>query len=162
MNVLFTHSYFLHFDPKQLEMSKPYPPLGTIQAAACVREAENEVGLYDPFFAQTPQEIIPKLDAFQPDVMVIYDDGFNYLTKMCLTRMREAAFTMIELASERGIPVWLASSDSTDHYEDYLNKGAELVILGEAEQTLLEIITAKKESKGFDNLAGLATKLEVK
>ena len=31
----------------------------------------------------------------------MYDDGFNYLTKMCLTNMREAAFKMIKLAKKK-------------------------------------------------------------
>ena len=52
-------------------------------------------------------------------VFVIYDDGFNYLTKMCLTNMREAAFRMIKLAKERGCTVIVSSSDSTDRFELY-------------------------------------------
>lgn len=156
MKVLLTHSYFLHFDPKQLEMSKPYPPLGTIQAAACVREKGDEVELFDPFFSENPEEISPYLTSVKPDVLVIYDDGFNYLTKMCLTRMREAAFKMIELANERDIPVWVASSDSTDHYADYLAKGAEVVLLGEGEVTLLTAIEAKKVGQDLNKLDGLA------
>lgn len=156
MKVLFAHSYFLHFDPKQLEMSKPYPPLGTIQAAACVREAGFEVSLYDPFFATNPNEIVPSLEEFKPDLLVIYDDGFNYLTKMCLTRMRDAAHEMVDLAKKRGIPAWVASSDSTDHYEDYLGKGAQAILLGEGEATLLEALNVRKEGKGLEDIAGLA------
>ena len=49
-------------------------------------------------FANSADEIIPALEKFQPDFLVIYDDGFNYLTKMCLTNMREAAFEMIRFA----------------------------------------------------------------
>ena len=46
MKLLFTHSYFLNFDAKQLEMSKPYPPLGTITAAAYMRQNGYEVALF--------------------------------------------------------------------------------------------------------------------
>ena len=93
MKVLFTHSYFIDFDPKQKELSKPYPPLGTILAASVVKEAGYVVDFFDTYFANHPNEIQPQLTKFSPGVLVIYDDGFNYLTKMCLTRMREAAFT---------------------------------------------------------------------
>jgi radical SAM superfamily enzyme YgiQ (UPF0313 family) len=79
----------------------------------------------------------------------MYDDGFNYLTKMCLTNMRQAAFKMCKLAKERGCTVIVASSDSTDHYQEYLNEGAHFVILGEAEHTLLEL-TDHIKSGGFD------------
>ena len=92
--VLLSHSYFLRFDPKQWRLSKPYPPLGTLYAAATLREAGYDVELFDVMFAQGPDDIVPTLESFQPDVLVLYDDGFNYLTKMCLTNMREAAFRM--------------------------------------------------------------------
>jgi hypothetical protein len=61
---------------------------------------------------------------------VIYDDGFNYLTKMCLTNMREAAFRMCKIAKEKGCIVIVSSSDSTDRYEEYLNEGADFILLG--------------------------------
>jgi anaerobic magnesium-protoporphyrin IX monomethyl ester cyclase len=71
---------------------------------------------------------------------VIFDDGFNYLTKMCLTTMREAAFVMQQLARERGAKVITCSSDSTDHYEKYLQNGADFVLKGEGEITLKDLI----------------------
>ena len=94
-----------------------------------------------------------------PDFLVIYDDGFNYLTKMCLTNMREAAFKMIKLAKERGCTVIVSSSDSTDHYEQYLQEGADFILLGEAEQTLSELIDAIDEQQSdFLSIPGLAYK----
>src|SRR6478672_1201840 len=100
--ILFTHSYFLKFDPKQLRIGQPYAPLGTLYAAAVMRENEYEVALHDAQFSNGPEDVLPALDENQPDYFVIYDDGFNYLTKMCLTNMREAAFKMIGFAKERG------------------------------------------------------------
>lgn len=137
--ILFSHSYFLRFDPKQWETGEPYAPLGTLYAAAVMREHGYAVSLFDTMFATNAQEVVEPIQSLQPDFFVIYDDGFNYLTKMCLTNMREAAFTMIRLAKERGCTVMVSSSDSTDHYEQYLNEGADYILLGEAEQTLLEL-----------------------
>ena len=74
--------------------------------------------------------MVPRLDSERPDFFVVYDDGFNYLTKMCLTNMREAAFRMIQLARQRGCVVIVSSSDSTDHYQQYLERGADFVLLG--------------------------------
>lgn len=140
--ILFSHSYFLHFDPKQWATGQPYAPLGTLYAAALLRENGYAVSLFDTMFAQRAEEVIPALESFQPDCFVIYDDGFNYLTKMCLTNMREAAFRMSKLAKERGCKVIVSSSDSTDHYEQYLQEGADFIVLGEGEATLLELIKA--------------------
>lgn len=140
VNVLFTHSYFLHFDPKQLQTGMPYPPLATLYAAAVLREAGYNVSLYDVQFSRSPQDILPSLNAFKPRFFVVYDDAFNYLSKMCLTNMRDAACAMIKRAKEQNCTVIISSSDATDHAEHYLNTGADAVIVGEAEQTLLEYI----------------------
>src|SRR6266567_3325468 len=138
--ILFSHSYFLRFDPKQWKTGQPYPPLGTLYAASLMRENGCDVNLFDTMFAADPSEVIASIDEHQPAYFVLYDDGFNYLTKMCLTNMREAAFRMMKLAKERGCIVIVSSSDSTDRYEEYLNEGADYVLLGEAEMTLKELI----------------------
>ena len=61
---------------------------------------------------------------------------------MCLTKMREAAFAMAKLGKARGCTVLVCSSDSTDHTDKYLAEGADYVIQGEGEQTLLEALRA--------------------
>lgn len=157
MRVLFTHSYFLRFDEKQWKIMQPYAPLGTLTAAAWLREHGYEVALHDVMFLKGPEDIQPVLEAFHPDMLVIYDDGFNYLTKMCLTNMRQAAYEMCRLAKLRGCTVAVSSSDSTDHFEQYLEHGADYIILGEAEQTLLELSDGVKEGRPQPhNIAGLA------
>lgn len=157
MRVLFTHSYFLRFDEKQWRIMQPYAPLGTLMAAAWLREQGYEVALHDVMFLQRADEIKPLLESFKPDMLVIYDDGFNYLTKMCLTNMRSAAFEMSRLAKAQGCTVVVSSSDSTDHFEKYLDHGADYVILGEAEQTLLELTNGIRDGKILpENITGLA------
>src|ERR1700739_660113 len=157
--VLFTHSYFLRFDPKQWKQQQPYPPLGTMYAAAVLRQAGYDVSLADSMFFQSPEEIITALDKDKPEVLVIYDDGFNYLTKMCLTNMREAAFRMIQLAKERDCKIIVSGSDATDHCDEYLTKGADYVVLGEGEVALQQLVDClpRKETNAND-IAGLAFK----
>ena len=159
MKILFSHSYFLRFDPKQWETGLPYAPLGTLYAASLMRENGYDVALHDVMFAKSPEEIIPSIEKFKPDLFVLYDDGFNYLTKMCLTNMREAAFRMSKLAKERGCKVIISSSDSTDQYEKYIEEGADFILLGEAEKTLLELTVAiQKNENDLSQIAGLAYK----
>lgn len=159
-NILFSHSYFLRFDPKQFKTGQPYAPLGTLYAAALMRENGYNVSLFDTMFAQGPEEAIGEIEDKKPDFFVLYDDGFNYLTKMCLTNMRDAAFSMIAMAKQRGCIVIVSSSDSTDRYAEYLHKGADFILLGEAEHTLLELVNSIAEDKNdFTNIQGLAFEL---
>jgi anaerobic magnesium-protoporphyrin IX monomethyl ester cyclase len=160
-DILFTHSYFSKFDPKQWALEQPYAPLGTLHAAALMRENGYRVSLFDTMLAGSALEILPELKKVQPNFFVIYDDGFNYLTKMCLTNMREAAFEMCRLAKAQGCTVIVSSSDSTDRFADYLKEGADFVILGEAEHTLMELITLLKDGgTAFDTVNGLAFKTQ--
>jgi anaerobic magnesium-protoporphyrin IX monomethyl ester cyclase len=157
--ILFTHSYFLRLDPKQWSIGQPYAPLGTLYAASVMRENGYQVALFDTMFAHQPEEVIAPIEKNRPDFFVIYDDGFNYLTKMCLTNMREAAFKMIRLAKERGCTVVVSSSDATDRFQMYLDEGADFILLGEAELTLSELInTIRNNQNNFFDIAGLAFK----
>ncbi len=158
MRVLFTHSYFLKYDPKQWRLMQPYAPLGTIYAAAFLRQHGYDVYLHDVMFADGPESLDPVLQSVKPDALVIYDDGFNYLTKMCLTNMREAAFKMSEMASKFGCKVFVSSSDSTDHASKYLDHKADYVMVGEAEQTLLELLNSIKGNTDAIDIRGLVYK----
>jgi anaerobic magnesium-protoporphyrin IX monomethyl ester cyclase len=156
-SILFTHSYFLRFDAKQWKLGQPYAPLGTLYAASLLRREGFAVALHDVQFAESADSLQPVLLRERPDIVVIYDDGFNYLTKMCLTNMRDAAFRMIALAKARGCVVIVHSSDATDHYEQYLGAGADFVILGEGEQTLLELVQSlRNEETEQGSIKGLA------
>ncbi len=156
-DILFTHSYFLYFDPKEYKAMMPYPPLGTLYAASATRNAGYSVALFDSMLAMSEEEIVPHLHKHKPKVVVIYDDDFNYLTKMCLTRMREAAFKMAEIAKREGCIVIVHGSDSVDHLQEYFAHAADFVICGEGEQTLVETlahILRKDEVK--ESINGLA------
>ncbi|HEX5169222.1 MAG TPA: radical SAM protein [Cyclobacteriaceae bacterium] len=154
--ILFTHSYFYKFDQKQWRTKQPYPPLGTIQAAAYLRKNGFDVDLFDTNLRDDPREIGPYLQSNPPKYLVIYDDGFNYLSKMCLTKMRDAAMVMAKEGKEAGCIVMISSSDATDHYEKYLNHDADYIIRGEGEQTLLELILALKSNTDESTVQGLA------
>ena len=97
--VLLGQGYFQRFDPKLEAAGQPYPPLGTLIAAACLRDAGHQVGLFDSMLATSPREWDDALGRLRPRVAVVYEDSFNYLSKMCLGRMREASFSMLESAA---------------------------------------------------------------
>jgi len=142
IDVLLTHSYHLYYDRKQVRKMQPYPPLGTLYAAALLRDRGFSVALFDSML-RTPEETFSDVvTRTRPRVVAIYEDNFNFLSKMCLSRMREIAFGMINAARAAGAKVVVNGSDASDHCAEYLNRGADFVLLGEAEWTLLELISA--------------------
>lgn len=154
--VVVTHSYFYKFDPKQWRFKQPYPPLGTLLAASVIRDAGFDVSLFDTNLRHRPQEFDDFLRLSSPKYVVIHDDGFNYLTKMCLTNMREAAFVMAQAAKKHGCIVIICSSDATDHYEKYFPHGVDFVVKGEGEETLRELLEALEINRDCTSVPGLA------
>lgn len=137
-DILLAHCNHLYFDRKQVRKMQPYPPLQTLLAAACLREAGFEVALFDCTFEYSDEAFRRALQQHRPRMVALCEDNFNFLTKMCLTRNREVAFFMCQAAKEMGLPVVVNSSDATDHIADYLRHGADFVIIGEVEFTLME------------------------
>ena len=158
--ILLGQSYFLRFDPKLWEAMQPYPPLGTLYAASWLRQHGYEVALFDAMLAESEEEWAISLDKLKPRYAILYEDNFNYLSKMCLLRMREAAFKMIEMAKTRGCVVILCGADATDHYPEYLEKGADYCFLGEGEESLIELmdqLSGKGEAKHIIGVASRST-----
>ena len=139
-DVLFGQAYHLRFDPKLWNAMEPYPPLGTLYAVALAREHGWHVALHDSMLAEGAHEWDASLQRHQPRFAVLYEDNFNYLTKMCLERMREAALTMVHMARSHDSTVIVAGSDATDHPEIYLERGARVVLLGDGEVALTAVM----------------------
>ena len=156
--ILLGQSYYLRFDPKLYAAMQPYPPLGTLYAASYLRSQGHDVALFDAMLGQSEREWEAALDRQQPRYAVLYEDNFNYLSKMCLLRMRQAALKMIEVAKARGCTVILCGADATDHPALYLQQGADFVLLGEGEETLAELMAVleRREDRSFESILGLA------
>lgn len=158
VDILLTHSNHLYADRKQVRKMQPYPPLQTLLAAACLRREGHAVALFDSTFDDPEQGFPEALARFRPRLVAICEDNFNFLTKMCLTAQRDAAFSMCRAAGEQGVPVIVNGSDAGDHAPDYLAAGADYVILGELEQTFLELAQRLLAGGARDmkDIAGLA------
>jgi anaerobic magnesium-protoporphyrin IX monomethyl ester cyclase len=139
-DILITHSYHLYYDRKQTRKMQPYPPLGTLYAAALLRSRGFSVALFDTMLQDPETGFADALLRHHPRIVVLYEDNFNFLTKMCLTRMREVAFEMCRKSRETGAAVLVNGSDASDHCDAYLKHGFDCVLLGEAEWTLLEVV----------------------
>ncbi len=170
--VLLGQSYFLRFDPKLWQSMQPYPPLGSLYAAGLLRRSGYDVAFFDAMLADSEADWDAALERHRPLYAVLFEDNFNYLSKMCLSRMREAALVMIRSARRAGATVLVCGSDATDHAERYVRAGAHFVLHGEGEATLVELmdrLTGLGESSSacppsaglFDNVPGLTLAPEV-
>ena len=149
-DVLLAHSYYLRYDPKQTRKMKPYPPLSTLITAAVLRRDQVPVTFFDSMLSSGVGEFANRVRDVQPVIVGILEDNFNFLTKMCTTRMREAALEMIGLAKAAGARVAVNGSDATDQAGTYLDAGADAVILGETEATFPELVRRWSADPGAD------------
>jgi anaerobic magnesium-protoporphyrin IX monomethyl ester cyclase len=158
VEVLLTHSYHLFYDRKQTRKMQPYPPLGTLYAAATLRSMGISVAVFDTTLTDPEKEFEAALAQHRPALLVVYEDNFNFLSKMCLTRMREVAFRIIAASQKVGATVLVNGSDASDHVEDYLRNGCRCVLLGEAEFTLVETVKQllRNKNSALDEIAGLS------
>ena len=156
-DVLLTHSYHLYYDRKQVRKMQPYPPLGTLYAASLLEQNQIDTAVFDTMLLDPASGFPEALRSHTPKVVAVYEDNFNFLSKMCLTRMREVAFSMAEQARAAGaIPV-ANGSDASDHCAEYFDAGFEVVLLGEAEWTLLEVSQALLSGRrDYETIPGLA------
>ncbi len=145
--------YFLRLDPVRWAERQPFPPLGTLYAAGMLRSQRHEVSFFDAMIAESVEDWSAALDHIRPEIAVLYDDNFNYLSKMCLSAMREAALAMVWAAKARGLKVAVCSADASDHPDLYLTAGADAVITGEGEHTLRELTA--RWTAGETDLSGI-------
>jgi len=155
--ILLAHSYFMGHDPKQEARCTPYSPLSTLTVAAMLQQRGHAVALFDATFAGGMQEFEDMLDRHPVALVAIMEDNFNFLTKMCTERRRNAAFAMIAAARRRGNQVVVNGPDSSDRTQLYLNAGADAVLLGEGDVPLFEIadVLAGTPIVSFNDIAGI-------
>jgi anaerobic magnesium-protoporphyrin IX monomethyl ester cyclase len=154
--ILLTHSYFLSHDAKQHERMKPYSPLSTLLLASLLRKNGHEVALFDATFADGVQDFEAAVERHRPRVVVVMEDNFNFLTKMCTSGRRDSALGMIAAARAHGCRVAANGPDAADNPAVYLGAGADAVALGEGEAALAELVDLwTRGEDGADAVAGL-------
>lgn len=158
LRILFGQAYHLHFDPKLWHSMQPFPPLGSLYAASVARSLGHIVRVHDSMLSVSIGEWAASVQINRPDVVVLYEDNFNYLTKMCLLSMRDAALKMIRIAKQQHAKVVVCSSDSADEPRLYLDAGADYILAGEGEATLRELLVVLSGESEIDvrQIPGLA------
>ena len=154
-HVLLTHSYHLPLDPKQLRKMQPYIPIGTLYAAAALRESGISVVAFDSMLEDPSVRFDSLLATCKPQIVAVYEDDFNFLSKMCLTRMRDVAWRIAKAARALGAITVVHGSDSTDNPLVFLENGFDYVLCGEAEESLARLCRSILDAEEVPELDGM-------
>ena len=154
-DVLLTHSYHLPYDAKQLRKMQPYTPIGTLYAATALRDHGISVAVFDAMLEPPAEKFFTMLHEHRPKIVAVYEDDFNFLSKMCLTRMREVAWEIVKASREIGAVTVVHGSDSTDNADLFLANGFDYVLCGESENVLVSLCTSILQESLVLELDGL-------
>ncbi|HEU4559976.1 MAG TPA: radical SAM protein [Longimicrobium sp.] len=130
-DLLLTHGYFLDEDEKERQINKPYPTLGLLYLSAYLKRAGFAVEVFDTTFA-TRGELAARLAAEPGGVLGIYT---NLIT-------RASVVDLVGRAKARGWTVVLGGPESANYPDEYLARGADVVVVGEGEETMAELLPA--------------------
>jgi radical SAM superfamily enzyme YgiQ (UPF0313 family) len=146
-DILLTHGYFLYEDPKELQIMKPYAPLGILYLCSHLQSKGFEVEVFDTTFA-TRDSLIERLQTGEPSVLGIYA---NLMT-------RSNVVQLLGLAREAGWTTIVGGPEPGAYAREYLDAGAQYVVLGEGEATLEELLTAITHNRhpSVSAVAGIA------
>jgi radical SAM superfamily enzyme YgiQ (UPF0313 family) len=144
MKLLLTHGYFLYEDPKEREIMKPYVPLGILYISSHLRQKGFKVEVYDSTFG-SKDELHRILRDGPPAVLGIYA---NLMT-------RGNVVEILAAARAAGWTVMLGGPEPSNYPEQYLDSGADLIVVGEAELTVERLIETNFDPVRWPSINGL-------
>ena len=133
MKILLTHGYFLKDDVKEQAIMRPYVPLGILYISAYLEKNGYENSIFDSTFSSF-NELCRHLEVNKPDVIGIYT---NLMTKLNVLRIIEFVKQHETLYKTK---IVLGGPEVRNHAEKFLQHGADFVVFGEGEQTMLELV----------------------
>jgi radical SAM superfamily enzyme YgiQ (UPF0313 family) len=135
MKVLLTHGYFLADDPRERVIMKPYVPLGILYISSWLEKHAVEHEVVDSTFLSFDDQL-HTIHTYQPDIVAVYT---NLMTKLNVLRLIR---TLKENPQTQHIKIVLGGPEVRNHAENFLKYGADLLIVGEGEETVLDVVEA--------------------
>ncbi|MGA3080380.1 MAG: radical SAM protein [Terracidiphilus sp.] len=129
-DLLLTHGYFLHEDPKEMQIMKPYPPLGILYICSHLRSRGFAVEVHDSTFS-TQESLHKQLREQTPTVLGVYA---NLMT-------RPKVVKILAEAKRHGWRTIVGGPEPGAYVEEYLRAGADVVVMGEGEITMEELLS---------------------
>ena len=149
MSIILTHTYYLFEDEKEQSIMRPYAPLGLLYISSYLNENKVENHVYDSTFYSKDAQL-RFIEEKQPKAIAIYT---NLMTKINVIKL----IKILKTDEIYGFPkVILGGPDITYNCENYLNTGADFLIIGEGEQTTLELYQAITNNSSYSEINGIA------
>lgn len=149
MKVLLTHGYFLEEDPKEKLIMKPYVPLGILYISAFLEKNGYDNIVFDSTF-QSFEALTKVLLTEKPDVIGIYT---NLMTKVNVLKIVKTVRSYPELANTKII---LGGPEVKNHVQNFLMFGVDIIVFGEGENTMLELVQRIDDKTSFNDVKGIA------
>jgi len=128
-DILLTHGYFLAEDEKERQIMKPYPPLGLLYLSAFLKSGGFSVEVFDSTFA----EFTALENAFAATPGGVVGIYTNLMTRRNVLRI-------VRAAKLHRWTVVLGGPESANYIAEYLDAGADIIVTGEGEVTLAELL----------------------
>jgi radical SAM superfamily enzyme YgiQ (UPF0313 family) len=149
MKLLLVHNYFLAEDAVEQKVNRPYPPLGLLSVSAYLEGKGVEHNVFDGTFS-TQVKLGNLLEKMQPDYIGFY---VNFLLRKNV--LRTIAFLKARLPQT---VIILGGPDGKFHAGNYLNNGADYIVMGEGEESFYALIDSLQSSNDVSNIFGIAYK----
>lgn len=147
MKIVLTHAYFIHEDEKEQKIMRPYPTLGLLYISSFLKDEGKHVSLIDSTF-ETTLEWQLKILHEQPDVVAFY---VNLMTKVEV--LRQLDFLKLKLPKTTFVA---GGPDITYNQKEYLGAGFDVLVIGEGEQTMLELVNTIEMGGSLTNIPGIS------
>ncbi|WP_242085154.1 B12-binding domain-containing radical SAM protein [Aestuariivivens sediminis] len=149
MNILLTHGYYLNEDKKEAKIMKPYPPLGLLYVSSFLKENGLKNKVFDSTFSSLEKQL-QWIAENQPKIVGIYT---NLMTKINVIKLVK----LLKNDPEFGLPhIILGGPDVTFNCKNYLNSGADFLVIGEGEETMYELCSALIANDEYQSIKGIA------
>lgn len=149
MKVILTHGYFLAEDEKEQQIMRPYPPLGILYVSAWLEQHGYDNEVFDTTFSSF-ERLTAHLLLEKPQVLGIYT---NLMTKINVVRIMRFVRSSDALSHTKII---LGGPEVRNHMENFLSHGADYLVLGEGEQTMLALVQAVAGGADVSEINGIA------
>lgn len=153
MGLLLTHGYFLNEDEREKRIMRPYPPLGILYISSFLEKSKVEHDVFDSTFSSF-NEFCHQIQSKPYKQIGIY---VNLMTKLNVLKMIRFIRSKEELKS---MTIILGGPDVRYNAESYIEHGADMIVLGEGEQTMLDLINTLNTpfNPFLDKVNGIAFK----
>ena len=146
MKVLLVNPYQLAKDDRERRLVQPFAPLGPLYIASILEKQGHKVKFYDATFERSLDGYLRLIDGWGPQIVGSYSTFLS----------RDNAIFMAQAAKERGILNVAGGPEANVDVQGYLNAGYDIVVNGEGEITMGELVREAGGGRDWARVDGIS------